>query len=62
MSSSEGMTQREISRELSASGRTVRLWISKLRKSGKLVLEWGDDLRVPLYSVAAARRVSKGAV
>ena len=48
------MTQKEISLQLSASGRTVRLWISRLRKSGRVVSQWGDDLRSPVYSVAGA--------
>jgi len=52
LSSSEGMTQREITRELSASERTVRLWISKLKKSGRVATQWGDDLRAPVYVIA----------
>jgi len=53
LSSSEGMTQREITRELSASERTVRFWISKLKKSGRIAEQWGDDLRAPVYVVAS---------
>lgn len=48
------MTQKEITRELSASERTVRFWISKLRKSGKIASQWGDDLRTPVYVLATA--------
>ena len=52
LSSSEGMTQKEITRELSASERTVRLWISKLKNSGRIAMQWGDDLRAPVYVIA----------
>jgi|GEM_PF-6162871 len=54
LSSSEGLTQKEITLQLSASERTVRLWLSRLRQSGRIVSGLGYDLRVPVYSVASA--------